>query len=466
MPNSKKNATPDKISDLSGAKIHFVGIGGVSMASLAELSIISGATVSGSDRSLGERTQHLVNMGAHIYAGHSGENVAENTDILVYSNAISEENPELQKAAELGIQSLSRARFLGSLMLDYACKIGVSGSHGKSTTTAMIDAIFSLAGRNPTTLSGEDLPMVKSPLRVGGKDTLIYEACEYKDAFLMFSPSIAVALNLEMDHVDYYKDEKALKNSFVKALSLASGFVLLNEDDENLFKIEKRISSRVITFSANRNSDYHYEILSFAPGGYSFSIKKMGKTLGIFRLPILGAFNVTNAAAAAIVAIECGIPTPIIAEALKSFGGVKRRLEHIGTHHGRHLIYDYAHHPTEIRASINTIRMAYPGEITVIFKPHTFTRTEYFWRDFVGALQLADHVVVTDIYPARERPIAGVSSEKLAQAIGPRAIYSKENELLSAIDLHTYGTIILMGAGDLEDIKSKLLHAEHDDHFR
>jgi UDP-N-acetylmuramate--alanine ligase len=279
----------------------------------------------------------------------------------------------------------------------------------------------------------------------------------------MFSPDIAVALNLEMDHVDYYKDEKTLKNSFVKALSLASGFVLLNEDDENLFKIEKRIASRVITFSANRNSDYHYEILSFAPGGYSFSIKKMGKTLGIFRLPILGAFNVTNAAAAAIVAIECGIPTPIIAEALKSFGGVKRRLEHIGTHHGRHLIYDYAHHPTEIRASINTIRMAYPGEITVIFKPHTFTRTEYFWRDFIGALQLADHVVVTDIYPARERPIAGVSSEKLAQAIGPRAIYSKENELLSAIDLHTYGTIILMGAGDLDDIKNKLLRTEQDD---
>ena len=468
MPNSKKNAPFDKIDkspDLRGVKLHFVGVGGISMASLAELSIISGAIVSGSDRDLGERTQHLANMGAHIYAGHSAENVSENTEILIYSSAISEENPELQKAAELGIPSLSRALFLGSLMLDYTRKIGISGTHGKSTTTAMIDAIFSLAGKNPTTLSGEELPRENSALRVGGKDTLIYEACEYKDAFQMFSPDIAVALNLEMDHVDYYKDEKALKNSFVNALSKARDFVLLNEDDENLFKIEKRIASRVITFSANHSSDYHYEILSFAPGGYSFSLKKNEKTLGIFRLPILGAFNVTNAAAAAIVAIECGIPIPIIAEALKSFSGVKRRLEHIGTHHGRPVIYDYAHHPTEIRASINTVRMAYPGEVTVIFKPHTFSRTEYFWRDFIGALQLADNIVVTDIYPAREQPIAGVTSENLAHAIGPRAIYAKENEIIPAIDLHTYGTVIVMGAGDLEDVNNKLLRTEQDEYL-
>ena len=468
MPNSKNAISTDKLSkllNLENAKLHFVGIGGVSMAALAELSIISGATVSGSDRDLGERTQHLANMGAHIYAGHSAENLPEDADLVIYSSAIAEDNPELQKAGDFSIPAVTRARFLGALMLEYGTRVGISGSHGKSTTTAMIDAIFSLAGRNPTTLSGEDLPGINLPLRAGGKEALIYEACEYKDAFLMFSPDIAVALNLEMDHVDYYKDIKALKNSFAKALSRAKSFVLLNEDDENLFKIKKKISSRVVTFGAGQSSDYRYEILSFSPSGYTFSIKKDGKTIGIFRLHTIGAFNVVNAAAAAIVAIECGIAVPIISEALKNFGGVKRRLEHIGTHHGRHVIYDYAHHPTEIRASINTVRMAYPGEITVIFKPHTFSRTEYFWRDFIGALKLADHIVLADIYPAREEPIAGVSSENLAHAIGSRAIYAKDSQVIQAIDLHTYGTIIVMGAGDLDDIKNKLIREDDEHHF-
>ena len=466
MTNSKKDLSADKLNkllNLENPKIHFVGIGGVSMSALAELSFISGAAISGSDRDLGERTQHLANMGAHIYAGHSEENLPEDADLVVYSSAISEENPELKKAWDLGIATVSRARFLGSLMLKYGSKIGISGSHGKSTTTAMIDAIFSLAGKNPTTLSGEELPHINLPLRAGGKGTLIYEACEYKDAFLMFSPDIAVALNLEMDHVDYYKDIKALKNSFAKALSKAKSFVLLNEDDENLFKIKKKISSRVITFGGGHSSDYRYEILSFSQNAYTFSIKNKGKTLGIFRLPLLGAFNVTNATAAAIVALECGISASVIAEALNNFGGVKRRLEPVGTHHGRHVIYDYAHHPTEVRASINTVRMAYPGEITVIFRPHTFTRTEYFWRDFIGALKLADHIVLADVFPAREEPIAGVNSENLAHAIGSRAIYAKDSEIIQAIDLHTYGTIIVMGAGELEDVKDKLISsgAEH-----
>ena len=463
MPNGKKGTSKDKSDfpyDFAGKQIHFVGIGGVSMSSLANLALLEGAHISGSDRHLGERIHRLASMGATISAGHSEENIREDIDLVVSSGAIPDNNPELLCAVESGIPVLSRAEFLGKLMTDYKMRIGISGTHGKSTTTAMLDAIFTLAEKDPTTLAGEDLPGMDSALRHGGRETMIYEACEYKDAFRMFNPTIAVALNLELEHVDYYKDEKSLKSSFIAALSRATDFVLINEDDENLFKIKKKITSRLITFSGGGASDYSYSIISFADVGYTFSLKRRGKTLGIFKIPLLGAFNVVNAAAAAIVALECDIKPAVIAEALKNFSGIKRRLEHVGTHQGRAVIYDYAHHPTEIRASINTVKMAYPGEVTVIFKPHTFSRTAYFWREMISALELADYVVLTDIYPSRESQIPGVTSENLAKAIGPRAIYATDFEAISAVDLHTYGTIIVMGAGDLEEIKKRLLENE------
>ena len=464
MPNNKKGSLYDKNEQafsMAEKKLHFVGIGGVSTSSLAALAILSGAHVSGSDRNLGDRTYALAKMGAIISAGHSKENLPTDADLVIYSGAISKDNPELAFAKEVGIPAVTRASFLGALMPAYDCRIGISGTHGKSTTTAMLDAIFTLAGENPTTLAGENLPDTGSSLRVGGNGTMIYEACEYQDAFKMFCPTIAVALNLEMDHVDYYKDEKSIKASFAAALSKATDFVLLNEDDENLFKIKKKITSRIITFSSKEESDYSYSIISFSDEGYSFSIKRKGRVLGVFTMNVLGAFNVLNAVAAAIVAIEREIQISIIAKALKSFRGIKRRLERVGTHYGREVIYDYAHHPTEIAASIDTVKMAYPGEVTVIFRPHTYSRTEYFWREFRASLDLADHVILTDIYPAREEPIEGVTSENLAKAIGPKAIYCHDREVVSAVDIHTYGAIIVMGAGDLEDVKDRLIkHGE------
>ena len=465
MPTIKKMIFAEKSDpalDFYEKRIHFVGIGGVSMASLAKLAILAGARVSGSDRDLGERTHQLATMGAYIYAGHSRENVSEDIQLIVYSGAISEDNPELVRARELGIPAVTRASFLGGIMSEYSTRIGISGTHGKSTVTAMLDAIFTLAGKNPTTLAGEDLPKTNSSLRVGGKENLIYEACEYKDAFKMFSPTIAVALNMEMDHVDYYKDEKSLKAAFAAALSKASDFALINEDDENLFRIKKKITTRLLTFGANDSADYTYSIISFADVGYTFSLKRKGRTLGIFKIPMIGAFNVVNACAAVIVALECGVDAKVIAEALRGFDGIKRRLEVVGTHHGRTVIYDYAHHPTEIRASINTVKMAYPGEVTVIFKPHTYSRTRYFWREFMGALELADYILLLDIYPARENPIEGVTSENLARAIGARAIYANDHDIIGATDLHTYGTIIVMGAGDMEEIKDRLIRSDEE----
>ncbi len=465
MPN-RKIGLPfdriDKIFNIDGCRIHFVGVNGVSMYSLARLAMLSGAHVSGSDRDIGEHARSLASLGAEIHAGHSAEQINEGIDMVVYSSAISEDNIELIRARELEIPTLTRARFMGSLMMSYGKKIGVSGTHGKSTTTAMLDAIFTKAGKNQTTLAGEDIPGIDSPLRVGSNDYLIYEACEYKDAFQMFNPSIAVALNMEMDHVDYYKDEHQLRNSFAKALSRATDFVLLNEDDENLFKIKTKITSRVITFGTNEKCDYRYSISSFGDTSHTFSISKNGRRIGIFRLSVMGAFNVINACAAAIVALECGISVKVIEEALKQFSGVKRRLELVGMHLGRPVIYDYAHHPTEIRASINTVRLNYQDKVTVVFKPHTYTRTQHFWRQFRLALELADYIVITDIYPARENPIPGVTSENLVKAIGAKAVYARDVDVPEIVDLYTHGAIIVMGAGDLRDVKERLVKSNSE----
>ena len=248
-------------------RVHFVGVGGVSMYSLARLTMLNGVVVSGSDREDGERTSDLRLRGAEIAVGHKESNVI-GTDLVVYNNALSKDNPEILEAKSHEIPTVSRAEYLGALMLDYSNRIGVSGSHGKSTTVAMLDAIFSYAKATPTVLSGADLPLGE-PLRVGGKSLMIYEACEYKDSFLRFSPTIAVGLNLELDHTDYFDGIEAIKTSFVKALSRATRFALISGDDENLLDIKDKIKAPVITFGGGENNDYRYSVTSFNDVGFA-----------------------------------------------------------------------------------------------------------------------------------------------------------------------------------------------------
>ncbi|MBQ2875582.1 MAG: UDP-N-acetylmuramate--L-alanine ligase [Clostridia bacterium] len=458
MANQKKKLTFDgirKLASQKGITIHFVGIGGVSMYSLARLALLLGATVTGSDRIVSPRTKELALRGVKIFIGHEGSNV-RGAGLVVYSHAISERNSELINANNLGIPTVSRAELLGALMLDYKGRIGISGTHGKSTTVSMLDAIFSAGMSQPTTLSGAEL-INGEPLRVGRGEMLIYEACEYRDSFLCFSPTVAIALNLELDHTDYFHDIKAMRSSYVKALSKASTFVLLNLDDEHLSEIMHDIHARVITFGQGERADWRYHITAFLDDGMEFTLYHHGAKVVKIKLSVPGVHNVTDAAAAAAAALEMGAGVQIVKEAIESFRGVPRRLELVGNHHGRPVYYDYAHHPTEIIAGINALKPIARDFITVVFKPHTFSRTMALWSEFSAALSLADHIVLTDIYPAREKPITGVNSRRLAADIGERAYYAADHEVCSVIDEHTQGAIIVMGAGDTEMIKNDLI---------
>ena len=447
----------DKICSLinePNAKIHFIGIGGVSVYSLARLTMLLGASVSGSDREESTRTLDLSLLGAKITVGHRKENVIGAT-LVVYTRAISDDNSELSAARENNIPTVSRAEYLGALMLGYKSRIGVSGSHGKSTTVAMLDAIFTTALTDPTVLSGAELD-TGSPLRVGGDSVMIYEACEYCDSFLSFLPTIAVGLNLELDHTDYFPDLDAISDSFSRALGRAERFALICGDDENLTMIKNKIKAPIITFGASETNDYRYSVTSFRDGGFDFDIIRYKNKIGSFRLNIPGAFNVCNATAAIVVALEYGIDLQIIRDSIAAFRGARGRLQLLGNRFGRAVYCDYAHHPTEISATINALKSYIRSPITVIFKPHTYSRTAALWQDFCASLSLADHLILTDIYPAREDAIFGISSERLARDI-KGAKYLPDGEVVSFVDNYTRGAILLMGAGNMDSIKKEII---------
>ncbi len=456
--NNKKGIIDEirRIMKKEGTKLHFVGIGGVSMYSLARLSSSKDTHVSGSDREESRRTKELASLGINISIGHNAEN-AENKDLVVYSHAIAEDNPELVYAKDNGIPTANRAEFLGAFMTEYKKRVGISGTHGKSTTVAMLDLIFAYAGLNHTTLSGASLA-TGEPFRMGKKDLLLYEGCEYKDSFLRFFPNCLTVLNLDYDHPDYFESLERMKESFAKAVIKADK-AIINIDDVNLKSLLKDVKNKteIITFGQSERAKYRYRIISFEPGGCKFVIECDKEEIGVFETRVAGVYNVANAAAAAVSALENGISPSDIAPALAAFRGIEARLEYLGSFYGREIYRDYAHHPTEIRALINTLKMHSGDTVTVVFKPHTYSRTGAFFDDFKLSLSLADNVILTDIYPAREEPIEGVSSERLAEEIGSKAIYVPDEEVKNALLDLDGGAVVLMGAGDMENIKKEIL---------
>lgn len=444
-----------KITENSTSVIHFIGVGGVSMYSLARLTMLSSAKVSGSDRESSERTRNLAGIGAKIYIGHNGENVSGAT-LAVYTHAIAPDNDELVYARQHAIPTVSRAEFLGALMQRYKRRIGVSGSHGKSTTVAMLDKIMSLAGVSPTVLSGAELDN-GLPFKEGATGLMIYESCEYKDSFLRFLPTISVGLNLELDHTDYFEDLADIQRSFRHALGKATDFAVINGDDVNLAPLQDKLKPRVVTFGAGERNTYRYEITAFREEGFEFTLSKFGSVIGRFFLGIPGSFNVSNATAAIVTAIEYGVDVDIIRQAIAEFSGVPRRLEYIGQRGNRAVYYDYAHHPTEIAASVDALKMLTHQPLTVIFKPHTYSRTQSLWQEFCTSLKNADYLILTDIYPAREPPIEGITSERMAHEIGKKAKYCRDEDVLNVLDFNTRGAIVIMGAGDMEFIKKEVL---------
>ena len=445
-----------RIIEKQGSRVHFVGVGGVSMYSLARLCISNSLCVSGSDREKSIRTDTLESSGTKFYVGHSANNI-DGCDIVVYSHAISPDNSELTAAVRQGILTVSRAEFLGALMTKYKFRIGISGTHGKSTTVAMLDSIFAYAMKNQTTLSGASL-ITGEPYRLGSNEMLIYEGCEYKDSFLRFSPNIMVALNLEYDHPDYFRDFSSLKDSFFKAF-MRSEEIIYNYDDRNLRPLINDLKEKrpAISFGQSERSDYKYSIISFYENGYRFALFHKGELIGNFEINLFGAFNVTNAVAAAVTAIRMGISPKEVRLSLQSFRGIPMRLQPVGTRGVRAVYRDYAHHPTEIRAVLNSLKIHLKDELTVVFKPHTYSRTKALFDEFLQALSIADYVIITDIYAAREEPIPGINSARLVKEIGEKAIYSEDEKVALTVDLQTRGTIVLMGAGNMDKIMESIV---------
>ena len=435
-------------------KLWFIGIGGIQMHTLALACRAKGFEVGGSDTCEGEGVQRLRAAGVEVHVGHHPTALAD-FDAVVYTLAIDEQDPEFLTAIALGLPVISRADLLGWLSAAYPCRIGVAGSHGKSTVTAMLAEIFTRAGRDPTVFCGAMLPS-GSAWREGNGEACICEACEYGNSFLALSPTHTLLLNVDYDHADFFENESLFHQAFAKLATRTKkdGAVLFYEADENARKAATASPAPCRSFGLAKG-DCHAKNLQYEAGRGEFSLVLYGNEVGCVRLLVPGEHNVKNALAAALCAAECGIEAESILQGLASFKGAARRMEYRGLFCGVQLFDDYAHHPREIAASIATARQITPktGRVFAVFQPHTYSRTKAFFKELCEALSRADRVILTDIYPAREKDTLGMSAAALAEAIGDKArCVAALAEIPPLLKTQTTpgDTLLVMGAGNID----------------
>lgn len=452
--------------------LYFVGIGGISMSGLAEILADAGFSVSGSDRAKSALTKTLEEKGITVFYGQRSENITDCIDCVVFTSAIREDNPEYIAAHKLGIPCLTRAELLGQIMKNYKTPIAVSGTHGKTTTTSMISEILLLSKKDPTLSIGGMLKTIEGNIRVGKSDLFVTEACEYTNSFLSFFPKISLILNIEEDHLDFFQDLQDIRNSFRRfaALLPEDGYLIINGEITDYQEITRGLSCSVITYgegpvnAQGKPMDYYTSDIAYNVLGYpSFQLHGPDGQVREFSLNVPGSHNVSNAAAALVLADLLGIDSGIAAQALSSFSGTDRRFQYKGTIGGVTVIDDYAHHPTEIAATLTAAKNVPHKTLWCVFQPHTYTRTRAFMEEFAKSLSLADRVILTDIYPARETDNLGISSRDLQEkieALGHSCFYFStfdeiENFLLE--NCTTGDLLITMGAGDVVKIGENLL---------
>lgn len=455
-----------KIDFKNPIHIHFIGIGGISMSGLAEILLKEHFQISGSDSKESKLTDKLTSLGAVINYGQRASNITDNIDLVVYTAAIHPDNPELKTALEKDIPTLTRAELLGQIMNNYSNSIAISGTHGKTTTTSMITHILLHACADPTVSVGGILKSIDGNIRVGNSEVFLTEACEYTNSFLNFYPKYAVILNIEEDHLDFFKDLADIRNSFHKFAENvpADGTVIINGQIADYQEITNGLSCRIITYGLDASDSYYADNITFNTQGCGeFTLMHDSTAVGSVTLSVPGIHNVSNAVAACALALEMQISFTHIKDALASFGGTARRFERKGTLAGITIVDDYAHHPTEITATLKAAKN-YPHErIVCVFQPHTYTRTKAFLKEFADSLSHADIVVLADIYAAREKNTLGISSNDLLkelQALDCESYYFPsfdeiENFLLNKCingDL-----LITMGAGDIVQVGEHLL---------
>ena len=432
-------------------RIHFIGIGGISMSGLAEIMLGRGYKVSGSDITETHIVKKLKNMGAEIYIGHSADNI-KNCDLVVYTAAIHPDNPEYMEAQRQGAIMIDRPTLLGSVMKYFKYAVAVSGTHGKTSTTSMMSHIMLSSECDPTISIGGELPAIGGNIRVGESDYFLCEACEYHQSFLKFFPYISIILNVEEDHLDYFSGLQHIIETF-RSLALLTpddGAVVANIDNENVCRTVKGINKNVITCSIKTDADYKAEnIILNESGCGEFDVFENGKLLGRVCLSVPGMHNVSNAICSIAAARYLKLPFEKIQAGLLSYGGVDRRFQKKGIKNGVTVIDDYAHHPTEIRATLSTAKKMNFNNIWCVFQPHTYTRTKTLYPDYIDALSCDINIIIIDIYAAREPDTGLVSSKQLAGDI-KGAVYIPDfencvkflNENAKEGDL-----VITMGAG-------------------
>ena len=444
-----------------GRKGHLVGIGGVSMSSLAEVLKGMGITVTGSDMNDGRNVEELRAHGFTVHIGHRAENIADDVEFLVRTAAAHDDNPEIVEAHARGIPVFERTQAWGAISKDYRNALCIAGTHGKTTTTSMCTHINMAADRDPTVMIGGTLPLLHSGHRVGHGNTIIMEACEYYSSFLSFHPTIAVILNIEADHLDFFKDIEDIKRSFRAFVERVpvDGSVVVNLDDKNAMDVVKDLNRHIMTFGLTREADVYADNISFLGENSHFDIIYNDRKYTDVTLHVPGLHNIKNALAATAASICLGIRPTAVKYGLAGFNGAGRRFEFKGKFNGADVYDDYAHHPGELRALLDMVQTLNYKRTVVVFQPHTYSRTAALFDDFVAQLRRPDVVLLAEIFAAREKNTIGISSADLADRIPGANFYASFEDLENALrSLAQPGDIILtVGAGDVYRIGERLV---------
>jgi len=464
-----------KIDFNKPCRVHFIGIGGISMSAFAEYLHNLGFTVSGSDSHKSKITEHLSSLGIEVFYGQRKGNITPDIDVAVYTAAISNDNEEYMAISDLGIPSLNRAELIGQLMLNFENSIAISGTHGKTTVTSMLSLIFIDGNLDPTITVGGILDAIGGNMRMGDTGHFITEACEYKNSFLEFNPHKGVILNIDEDHMDFFKDLDDIRNSFhtfAKRIP-KDGQLYINGEIPNYQEITKDLECQVLTYgisdpaySTTENPSYDIaadNIRSFNMSGHSFDLYYKGQYIDRIQLNVIGIHNISNSLPAIGLGLQEGIPIEKIKNSLMNFKGAKRRFEYKGTVGGVKIVDDYAHHPTEVTATLSSARSYTDNTLWCVFQPHTYSRTRRHLKEFAKALSHADKIVLADIYASREKNPGDISSMDLMRELkelNKEVYYFPSFDEIESFLLENCingDLLITMGAGDIVIVGESLL---------
>ena len=448
------------LGNLKSNKIFFSGIGGVSMNALAIILKEAGYEVLGSDRASSLVTDRLSAKGIDIFIGQKAENITPDIGLLVRTAAVPMDAPEVVRAMELGIGVMERCTLLGLVMKNYHERINVCGTHGKTTTTSMAALCLMRAGKLPTVTVGGDFPGIEGNLLLGSKDYFVCEACEYVESFLEFFPSATILLNIEEDHLDYYRDIAHIRSAFQKFVKKTEHLVVANGDDENVRLLDYEGTKTV--FFGMESGDYLAKNIIYHETFTEYDVAYKGEILHHVKLRVAGRHNVLNSLSVYALCRELGVELEPVVKALYEFGGAKRRMEYKGQYEGVPVYDDYAHHPTEIETTVSSLRQKNPKRLVMLFQPHTYTRTKALKEEFIRVLKTVDLLLLLDIYAAREKDTGEISSRDIAQAV-PGCLYTPtmadaKRELQNI--LQEGDIFVTVGAGDVYRVGEDLLSSQ------